>query len=152
MQIGDTAPNFTLPDQNKEPVRLSDLRGKRVVVAFHPFAFTGICDDDLCGLRDDLDDLRALNAEVLVVSPDSPFVHKRWADEQGFDFRYLSDYWPHGEAARSFGVLNEALGVPFRSTFVIDEEGVVRFADVQDSHPGEARDVAVIRKALEELG
>lgn len=151
MQIGDTAPDFTLPDQNKEPVRLSDLRGKRVVLAFHPFAFTGICEEELCDIRDDLDDFRSLGAEVLVVSVDSPFVHKKWADEQGFDFRYLSDYWPHGEVARSFGVLNEAVGACYRSTFVIDEKGVVRFAHVQDSLPGEARDIAAVRKALERL-
>src|SRR5688572_33470886 len=98
--IGEIAPDFTLPDQNKEPVRLSDFRGKRVVLAFHPFAFTGICEEELCDLRDDLDQFRGLGAEVIVVSPDSPFVHKKWADEQDFDFRYVSDFWPHGEVAK----------------------------------------------------
>ena len=152
MQIGQTAPDFALPDQNKEPVRLADYRGKRVVVAFHPFAFTGICEEELCAFRDDLEDFRNLGAEVLVISPDSPFVHKKLADEQGLGFRYLSDYWPHGEVARTYGVLNEAVGAPYRSTFVIDEKGEIRFADIQDSMPGEVRDVAAVRKALEQLG
>ena len=150
--IGEIAPDFTLPDQNKEPVRLSDFRGKRVVLAFHPFAFTSICQDELCDFRDDLDQFRSLGAEVIVVSPDSPFVHKKLDDEHGFGFRYLSDYWPHGEVAKKYGVLNEAVGAPNRSTFVIDEKGTIRFADVQESLPGEARDIAALRKALEQLG
>jgi mycoredoxin-dependent peroxiredoxin len=149
---GTPAPDFTLPDQDKNPVTLSELRGRPVVLAFHPFAFTGICETEVCSLRDEMRDFSELGAEVVVVSPDSVFVHKHWADELALPYRYLSDYWPHGEVAKRYGILDESKGAPTRSTFVIDAEGIVRHAAVQESLPGEARDVQAIKKAVAELG
>ena len=124
--LGTEAPDFELPDQDGNPVRLSGFRGTRnVVVVFYPFAFTGVCTDELCRLGDDLAAYQRSEAQVLAVSCDSRFTQKKFADEQGYAFALLSDFWPHGEAAQAYGVFDEALGAARRGTFVIDKAGRV---------------------------
>ena len=151
IEIGQQAPDFRLKDQEKNEVSLTDFSGKRVVLAFHPFAFTGICETELCALRDEMSDFEQLGATTLVISTDSVATHAEWAKQQGFGFRYLSDFWPHGETAKAYGVFNEKAGAANRATFIIDEQGKVVHADVQTEIPGEARDVASYRKVLENL-
>lgn len=150
IEPGNTAPDFTLKDQNNQEVTLADFRGeKNVLLVFYPFAFTGVCEGELCGIRDDLDTYQTDDVQVLSVSIDSPFAHKVWAQREGFEFPLLSDFWPHGEVARAYGVFNEEKGMANRGTFVIDKTGVVRFSEM--NMPGDARDQGAWRKALAEL-
>lgn len=150
LAVGAEAPDFTLPDYNKEQVSLSDFRGKKnVLLVFYPFAFSGVCQGELCQVRDDLSDFQNDDVQVLGVSVDTPFSLKAWANEQNYTFPLLSDFWPHGETAKAYGVFNEKAGMANRGTFLIDREGKVRFAEANE--PGEARDQDVWKKALAEL-
>lgn len=150
LAVGAEAPDFTLPDYNKEQVSLSDFRGKKnVLLVFYPFAFSGVCQGELCQVRDDLSDFQNDDVQVLGVSVDTPFSLKAWANEQNYAFPLLSDFWPHGETAKAYGVFNEKAGMANRGTFLIDREGKVRFAEANE--PGEARDQDVWKKALAEL-
>ncbi|MFG1645210.1 peroxiredoxin [Amycolatopsis sp. NPDC049252] len=150
VEVGSQAPDFTLNDYNKQPVQLSSFRGdKPVLLVFYPFAFSGICTGELCQLRDEFADYDNKGVQVLGVSVDTPFSLKAWAEQEGYQFPLLSDFWPHGDVARSYGVFNEQAGLAVRGTFLIDKEGVVRFAEV--NAPGEARDQQGWKKAVAEL-
>ncbi|MCX4388729.1 peroxiredoxin [Micromonospora peucetia] len=147
IEVGAEAPDFVLKDQNNQEVRLSDFRGKRtVLLVFYPLAFTGICQGELCEVRDNLNDYVNDDVQVLTVSVDSVYAHKIWADKEGYQFPLLADFWPHGAVAQSYGVFNEVAGIANRGTFVIDKAGVVRFSEM--NMPGEARDQQGWRKAL----
>nr|WP_062334574.1 peroxiredoxin [Herbidospora sakaeratensis] len=140
---GSPAPDFELTDQHGTPVRLSGLRGRKVLLVFFPFAFTGVCQGEL-------HDLHGFGeAVVLAVSVDSMFAQRTWADREGWDLTLLSDFWPHGQVARLYGVFDEVKGVASRGTFVIDAEGVVRWTVA--TAMGQPRDVAEYRKVLSEL-
>jgi peroxiredoxin len=126
VDIGQTAPEFTLKDQAGNDVSLSDYRGKRsVVLVFYPFTFTGVCEGEMCELRDDASVFESAEAAVLAISCDTRHAQAQWAEQQGFTFPILSDFWPHGEVAKAYGVFNEKLGCANRGTFVIDRDGVV---------------------------
>lgn len=126
VEVGQQAPDFELTDQNRNRVKLSDFRGKsNVALVFYPFTFTGVCQGELCTLRDDLPSFERSGVQVLAVSCDSPFAQAKWSEEQGFKFPVLADFWPHGEVSRSYGVFNEAVGCANRQTFVIDKDGNV---------------------------
>jgi mycoredoxin-dependent peroxiredoxin len=147
IEVGAAAPDFVLKDQNNQEVRLSDFRGnKAVLLVFYPLAFTGTCQGELCQVRDNLSDFVGDEAQILTVSVDSPYSHKVWADQQGYDFPLLADFWPHGAVAQAYGVFNAEKGFANRGTFVIDREGVVRFTEMNG--PGQARDQEGWRKAL----
>jgi mycoredoxin-dependent peroxiredoxin len=151
VDIGETAPDFELKDQTGQPVRLSDYRGKKaVVLVFYPLTFTGVCESEMCGIRDSIEAFRNDDVETLAVSVDSAPTHQRWAHEQGFDFPLLSDFWPHGEVAQTYGVFEDALGIAARATFVIDRDGTVVYTD-RNPIP-EARDQDAWKKALAEIG
>jgi peroxiredoxin len=124
--VGETAPDFTLKDQWGNDVTLSALRGQPVVIVFYPFTFTGVCEGELCEIRDDPGVYRHGGAQVLAISCDSRHAQRVWAEQNGFDFPVLSDFWPHGAVARAYGVFNEVLGCANRATFVLDKDGVVR--------------------------
>ncbi|MFC4334460.1 peroxiredoxin [Salininema proteolyticum] len=150
LEIGATAPEFTLKDQNNQEVSLSDFKGKKnVLLVFYPFAFTGVCEGEMCGIRDNIAAYQNDDTAVLTVSVDSPFAHKVWAEREGFEFPLLSDLWPHGEVAQAYGVFNDEKGMANRGTFVIDKEGVVRFSEM--NMPGDARDQQGWQKALKGL-
>ncbi|GAA3361918.1 MULTISPECIES: peroxiredoxin [Saccharopolyspora] len=150
VEVGADAPDFTLPDYNKEQVSLSGFKGdKNVLLVFYPFAFSGVCQGELCQVRDDLADFQNDQVQVLGVSVDTPFALKAWSEQQGYTFPLLSDFWPHGEVAKAYGVFHEPAGMALRGTFLIDKDGKVRFAEV--NQPGEARDQNVWKKALAEL-
>jgi mycoredoxin-dependent peroxiredoxin len=137
LSVGDVAPEFSLPDQDKQVVSLADLRGKPVLLVFYPFAFSGICTGELCQLRDELATYTDAGVEVLAISTDPVFSLKAFKAQEGFDFPLLSDFWPHGAVAQTYGVFNEKAGMAVRGTFLVDAEGVVRFAEV--NQPGDAR-------------
>jgi peroxiredoxin (alkyl hydroperoxide reductase subunit C) len=147
IEVGAVAPDFVLKDQNNQEVRLSDFRGdKNVLLVFYPLAFTGTCQGELCQVHDHLDDFANDAVQVLTVSVDSPYSHKVWAIQQGYEFPLLSDFWPHGAVAQAYGVFDAEKGFANRGTFLIDRDGVIRFAEMNG--PGQARDQDAWRKAL----
>jgi len=151
VELGDVAPDFTLRDQHGQEVALSDFRGdKHVVLVFYPLAFTGTCQGELSAIRDDLPRFENDEVQVLTVSVDSAPAHRVWADREGFTFPLLSDFWPHGEVARQYGVFNDKGGTALRGTFVVDRGGVVRWKVVNES--GGARDQSQWKSALADLG
>jgi peroxiredoxin len=126
IEVGQPAPDFDLPDQNRNRVKLSDFRGKQnVVLVFYPFSFTGVCTGELCELRDNLSSYETATAQVLAVSCDARSVQAKFAEEQSYTFPVLSDFWPHGEVSKAYGVFDENLGAAKRGTFVIDKQGTV---------------------------
>lgn len=143
--VGAQAPDFELQDQHGTPVKLSHLRGRKVVLVFYPLAFTGVCQGELAALRD----FPASDATVLTVSVDSMFALRAWADREGYTFPLLSDFWPHGQVARAYGVFDETKGHARRGTFIIDGEGVIRWSVINPI--GEAREVAAYIRALADI-
>jgi mycoredoxin-dependent peroxiredoxin len=128
IEVGTEAPDFELHDQNHRPVRLSSFRGdKNVLLVFVPFAFTGICTGELCSIRDQLDQFVTDDSVVLAVSCDSVFTQHQWAERDNLTYPLLSDFWPHGAVAQSYGVFDEGAGCAVRGSFVIDKQGVVRW-------------------------
>lgn len=138
--VGDVAPDFTLNDTHGTPVRLSELRGTPVVLVFLPFAFSGTCTGELCELRDNFAAFDRAGVRLFAVSCDPMYSLRAWAEAEGYQFDLLSDFWPHGEAARAYGVFDEVRGRARRGSFLIDAEGVVRWSVVNPG--GEARDLA----------
>jgi peroxiredoxin (alkyl hydroperoxide reductase subunit C) len=150
IQVGEEAPDFELKDQDGQARRLSEFRDKKnVVLVFYPLAFSGICTSELCQLRDDLTSFDNEETTTVGVSVDSPYVLKAFAEREGYGFRLLSDFWPHGAVARTYGVFNEERGFAIRGTFIVDKRGVVRHTVVHQ--PSEARDPEEYRRALAEL-
>jgi len=150
LEAGNRAPDFTLKDQNNQEWTLSQFRGNRnVLVVFYPLAFSGICTGELDQLRDDLDVFQNADVAAVGVSVDSTYTLKAWSERQGYEFPLLSDFWPHGKVAQTYGVFNEASGHANRGTFLVDTEGVIRFAEMNE--PGEARDQGVWKQALAAL-
>ena len=150
--VGDKAPDFTLKDQHGNDVTLSSFQGeKNVVLVFYPFTFTGVCEGELCSLRDDISEFETNATQVLALSCDTRHAQAQWAERQGFTFPVLSDFWPHGATAQAYGAFNEALGCANRATFVIDKTGVV--VDTFESpNLGTPRDRAAYEAALAKLG
>ncbi len=148
--VGEVAPDFTLKNQNNQEVRLSDFRGKKkVLLVFYPFAFSRVCHGELCAIRDNIGDFVNDSAELLTVSVDAPYTQKAWAEKEGYQFTMLSEFWPHGAVASQYGVFNSDKGFAYRGTFLIDKEGVIRFAEMNQL--GDARDQNGWRKALAAL-
>jgi mycoredoxin-dependent peroxiredoxin len=150
VEVGDQAPDFELKDQHGTAVRLSDLRGKKnVVLVFYPLAFSGTCSGEMCAMRDEFPEVSRDDVELLTVSVDSAYSHRAWADAEHFGFALLSDFWPHGDVAKSYGVFDEERGIATRGTFIIDKSGIVRWKVVNPIP--QARDIADYQKALAEL-
>jgi peroxiredoxin len=150
VEVGDLAPDFELQDQNRQPVRLSSYRGKKnVVIVFYPLAFTNTCQGEMCAIRDSIADFDSDDVQTLAISVDSAATHKRWAEEQGYTFPLLADFWPHGEVAKSYGIFEEAFGIATRGTFIVDKEGKVAYK-VVNAIP-DARDLDEYKKVLARL-
>jgi len=150
IQAGATAPDFTLPNQHGQRVSLSDFRGaKNVVLLFYPFAFTGVCTGELCAIQTELPSFQNDDVQLLAVSCDSAPTLRVFSDQEKFDFPLLSDFWPHGTVASSYGVFADDKGCALRGTFVIDKQGTVRWT-VVNGLP-DARDLHDYAKALQAL-
>jgi mycoredoxin-dependent peroxiredoxin len=150
LAVGTAAPDFTLRDQNQQPVTLSSYRGaKNVLLVFFPLAFTGICQGELDQLRDHLPDFDNDDSAALAISVGPPPTHKIWSTQSGFLFPVLSDFWPHGEVSQAYGVFNEVGGYANRGTFVVDRSGIIQFAEMKE--PGESRNQQLWTEALAAL-
>jgi mycoredoxin-dependent peroxiredoxin len=150
IEIGDEAPDFTLRDQNNEEVTLSSFRGqKAVLVVFYPLAFTGICTGELYAVRDDLSAFQNEGVQIVTISVDSTYSHKIFSEREGYEFPLLSDFWPHGEVAKRYGSFNETVGFANRGTFLVDKDGIVRFAELNE--PGQGRNADDWRDAIAKL-
>jgi peroxiredoxin len=132
--VGSKAPDFTLHDQDRQSVTLSEQRGKPVVLAFFPAAFSSVCEKELCTFRDSMTQLNQSKAQVYGISVDTFFSLKAFRDQQKLNFPLLSDF--NKEVIRDYGVFNEDMiglkGIAKRAVFVIDKEGVVRHSEVLD--------------------
>ena len=147
VDVGDEAPDFELQDQERSPVRLSSFRGrKHVVVVFYPLSFTPTCQVELCAIRDSIADFDSDDVQTLAISCDTTAVHKRWAQEQGYGFPLLADFWPHGAAARAYGVFDEESGLAQRGSFIVDKQGKVVYKVVNAMRS--PRDLDEYRKVL----
>jgi len=148
--VGSEAPDFELRDHNAQSQRLSSYRGdKNVVLVFYPFAFTGVCTGEMCAIRDDVSSLQNDDTQVFAISCDTVASLRVFAEKEGLSYPLLSDFWPHGEVAKAYGVFNETLGAADRGTFIIDERGVIRWT-VHNAIP-DARSLVDYQKALAEL-
>lgn len=150
---GDKAPDFSLYSSDKEKVSLSDYQGKNVIILFFPLAFTSVCTNELCSIRDEKDKYDSLNAEVLGISIDTVMVLDKFKAEQGYNFKLLSDF--NKEVCRAYGSYYDEFvlgmkGVAKRSAFVIDKEGIVRYAEVLDN-AGEQPNFDKVKETLTEL-
>jgi peroxiredoxin len=153
LQTGQPAPEFILRDSDKQEVKLSDYKGKNVVLLFFPLAFTHVCTAELCAMRDNLTVYNNLNAAVLAVSVDSMYTLDRYKKDQGLTFPLLSDF--NKEASEAYGSLYEKFGygmkgVSKRSAFVIDTEGVIRYAEVLED-AGKVPDFVAVQNVLKNL-
>src|SRR2546422_7318538 len=126
LKVGDTAPDFTLPDQNGNKVTLSSFRGKKnVVLVFHPLAFTSVCTVQMPGYSKERQSFEGLDAQVLGLSVDSAPAHKAWAEQiGGIDYPLLAGFLAPGEGAEKYGILR-AEGDSERATVVIDRDGII---------------------------
>ena len=153
--IGNDAPDFTLFDHKREAVTLSGLRGKNVVLAFFPAAFTGVCEKELCTFRDSLAAFNDLDAVVFGLSVDAPFANAAFAEKNSINFQVLSDY--ARAAVKAYDVAHddfagmEGYTAAKRSVFVVDKEGKLRFSWVADN-PGQEPDYAAVEAAVKALG
>lgn len=146
-QVGELAPDFTLPSTSGQDVTLSSFRGSRhVLVAFFPLAFTGVCTAELCAFSEDFDQFRGADVEILPVSVDAVPSLKEFKAKHGMQVELLSDF--KRDASRAFGTLREDTFFSDRAYFLVDKAGIVRWAHVETT-PGERRENAEI---LAEIG
>jgi len=133
LKVGDTAPDFELPQQNwGTTVRLSDFRGKKnVVIAFHPLTFTPVCTAQMKNYQASLAEFDAADAHILSISCDAGPSQKAWADSLGLTFDLLADFHPKGAVAEAYGVMRED-GIPERAVFVVDKKGAIAWAAKYD--------------------
>lgn len=134
IETGSEAPDFDLQVEGAERVRLSDFRGRsNVLLVFHPFAFTPVCEEEALDLQENLPSFASADTEVVLVSCDTAPARQAWKRQLKVTYTLASDFWPHGDAARAYGVFDEQKGAPVRGTFLIDKQGVVVWSLVNDA-------------------
>jgi peroxiredoxin len=151
VEVGQEAPDFELRNTDGEKTKLSDFRGKKnVLLVFYPAAFSPGCESEFCTLRDKNPDLASdENLEVVGISVDTAWTLRAWKMAQNFPNTFVSDFWPHGEVSKQYGAFNEKTGAPFRHSFLIDKQGIVRYVETNQY---DLRDQDAWRKAAAELG
>jgi len=147
--VGQVAPDFTLPSTSDQKVTLSSLRGKPVMLAFFPLAFSGTCTEELCEMRDDHDQFAGRGITVLPISVDHLYSLKEYKAKHGMKVDLLSDF--KREVAREYGVLLEERGHSTRAYFLIDAAGVIRWVHVEEN-PGKRRADRELLTAIDSLG
>lgn len=154
IQVGDKAPSFSLFNTEKQEVSLSQFQGKTLIVHFFPLAFTGVCTKQLCTLRDGIQMYRNDSCDVVAISVDSPFTLGKFKAEQNLPFDLLSDF--NREVSAAYGAQHEVFpalglkGVAKRSAFVIDGQGIIRYAEVLES-PGDLPNFEAINSVVASL-
>lgn len=149
VQTGEQAPGFDLAVTHSERVRLADFSGRsNVLLVFHPYAFTQVCEDEARDLQENLESFRNAQTEVVLVSCDPWPARQAWKKELGADYVFASDFWPHGAAAKAYGVFDDQTGAALRGTFLISKDGTVVWSLVKG--PGEQR-VEMVPESLETL-
>ncbi len=134
IETGSEAPDFDLEVDRTTRVRLTDFRGRcNVLLVFHPFAWTPVCEEEALDLQENLPSFASADTEVVLVSCDSAPSRRAWKEKLGLTYTLGSDFWPHGAVARAYGVFDESVGAPVRGTFLIDKDGVVVWSLVNDS-------------------
>ena len=137
LAVGTPAPDFTLRDQFGADTTLSSYRDRKaVMLVFYPAAFSGVCISEMAQIRDRLADFLTFDTEVLAISCDPMFSLRTFADTDGLNFGLLSDFWPHGEVARAYGVFDERVGTALRSSYVVDKAGLISWAVHNASRDG----------------
>ncbi len=154
LKEGDVAPDFELPDTKNKMRKLSEFKGKKVVLAFFPGAFTGVCTKEMCAFRDSMSGFNNLDAKVLGISVDTPFALAKFAEANSLNFDLLSDHGKHlitelGIVHKNFIGLQK-LDVSKRSVFVLDKDGKVAYAWVSED-PGKEPDYAKVNEVLKKL-
>lgn len=147
LAIGTPAPAFTLLNQNRDPVSTDDLNGSKSVIVFIPFAFTRTCEGELCQIRDEYTLFQEAGARIVVITCNALHANRVWAEQQGFEFDILSDWWPHGEVSRAYETFNETYGYSERTTYFLDDDGVITDL-IRSDELREARDFGSYRAAL----
>jgi peroxiredoxin len=133
VRTGEVAPEFDLEVADDERLTLSELRGRgNVLLVFHPFAFTPVCEDEARDLQENLQSFRDAGTEIVFVSCDPAPARQAWKADLGAEYTFASDFWPHGAAAKAYGVFNERNGAPHRGTFLIDRGGTVIWSLVKE--------------------
>lgn len=125
IEIGQPAPDFALKNAANEVSTLSDFAGKPLLLVFYPFTFTGVCEGELCRIRDDFKVFEDAGVQVVAVSCDSRHAQRVWGEQQNYQFPFLSDFWPHGAAAKAYGIFNDTAGCANRASFLVDAAGTV---------------------------
>ena len=149
VRTGDKAPEFDLEVTHGERVRLTDFLGRsNVLLVFHPFAFTAVCEEEARDLQENLESFRNAQTEIVFVSCDSAPTRQAWKREIGAEYVFASDFWTHGEAAKAYGVFNERNGAPHRGTFLIDKDGRVIWSLVKVK---DERRMEMVPESLETL-
>ena len=154
VKVGEKAPDFTLVDTALKPRSLKEFLGKTTVLVFYPAAFTGVCTKEMCAFRDNLSQLSSIGAQMVGISADTPFSNKAFAEQNSLTFPVLSDY--NREAIKAFGIAFpdlaglKGLTVAKRSVFVLDKQGVVKYAWVSED-PKKEPDYAEVTKAARSL-
>ncbi len=160
LNVGDTAPDFkltTLGADGPQHISLAEQSGSTVVLLFVPMAFTGVCTQELCSVTSELADYEGLGAKVIAISGDNPFAQAAWAEKEGIKLTLASDY--EHEVAKAYGIAYDSFlpaknldmgGVPKRSAFVVDANGVIQYAESSDN-PGDLPDFAAIKAKVGEL-
>lgn len=153
LKVGDKAPLFTLVNDETKEVSLQDYRGKNLIVLFFPLAFTGVCTEEMCTMRDALAEYNDMNAEVVAISVDSPFTLAKFKEAERLNFPLLSDF--NKEVSRQYGSLYDNFvfgmqGVSKRSAFVVDGEGIIRYAEVLES-AGDLPNFGAVKETLVQL-
>ena len=130
--VGHPAPDFTLKDQDQKEVKLSDLRGKNVVIAFYPLDWSPVCTKEHACFTDDLKSFEGVDAQLLGLSVDSAWSHKAYAEKMGIRYPLLADFHPRGAVASQFGLYLADKGITNRATVIVDKQGVVRYVQVYE--------------------
>jgi peroxiredoxin len=149
VRTGEKAPDFELEVGHDERIRLAELvKHSNVLLVFHPFAFTQVCEDEARDLQENLESFRNAQTEVVLVSCDPWPARQAWKRELGAEYVFASDFWPHGAVSKAYGVFNEEIGAPHRGTFLIAKDGTVIWSLLK---AGDARRTELVSEPLETL-